>query len=78
MNNESQSQNSKSQSNPKLVQLALSAHSANKSTNMNKNKTIVRMLENVVVSLSLLLPSVITAFQAAAAETPEVYLLVTV
>jgi len=36
------------------------------------------MLESVTVSLPLLLPSVVTAFQAATAETPEVCLLVTV
>ena len=36
------------------------------------------MLESVTVSPSLLLTSVVASFQATAAETPEVYLLVTV
>ena len=45
----------------------------------NTNKTIDTVLEETVTaSMSRLLPSVVTAFQAAAAETPEVYLLATV
>ena len=44
----------------------------------NTNISIVMVLESVTVSLPLLLPSIVTAFRAAAAETPDVYLLVTV